>query len=211
MKKEPTTIIAFAGRRIDPPDALTVRFPLTQVDLVHQKIQELFRRVHVKELICSAACGADLIALRVAQELDIDFRIVLPFAPERFRITSVMDRPSPKAWNWGDLFDQVIGEAQEKGELVVIETGEDRQAGYQAVNHAILDEAQQYARDQIIQAQRATSEEIHTVQAVIVWDGSARGSGDLTLHFAEAARLRGFVVKEILTSENVFNKEGEDD
>lgn len=199
MGKDSVTIVAFAGRRIDVTDAETPRFPLTQVNVVQKKIEELFRRDNVKTLICSAACGADLIALRVAQKLRIGYRIVLPFAPERFRITSVMDRPCTQEWNWGVLFDLVIDIAQGKGELVVVETDEDRQIAYQAVNHAILNEALQQGR---IQADASTMEppqEIHEVQAVIAWDGHARGPRDLTLHFAEEARSRGLVVKEILT------------
>ena len=199
MGKDSVTIVAFAGRRIDVTDAETPRFPLTQVNVVQKKIEELFRRDNVKTLICSAACGADLIALRVAQKLRIGYRIVLPFAPERFRITSVMDRPCTQEWNWGVLFDLVIDIAQEKGELVVVETDEDSQTAYQAVNHAILNEALQQGRNQADASTMEPPQEIHEVQAVIAWDGHARGPRDLTLHFAEEARSRGLVVKEILT------------
>lgn len=199
MGKESGTIVAFAGRRIDATDAETPRFPLTQVDVVQKKIEELFRRDNVKTLICSAACGADLIALRVAQKLGINYRIVLPFSPERFRITSVMDRPWTPEWNWGVLFDQVIAIAQGKGELVIVETGENRQTAYQTVNHAILNEAVQQGRIQADASTMESPQEIHEVQAVIAWDGHARGPRDLTLHFAEEARSQGLVVKEILT------------
>jgi hypothetical protein len=212
MGKELATIIAFAGRRIDAPDATTPRFPLTQVAVVRGQIEALFLSEHVKTLICSAACGADLIALQIAQNLGIAYRIVLPFAPEKFRVISVMDRPHTGEWNWGVLFDHVISVAQENGELVVVETGEDRHAGYQAVNCAILDEAQRYARGQIIPSAKELSEEIHTVQAAIVWDGHPRGPRDLTRHFAEEARTRGLTVREILTFQKSFNKErGRDD
>jgi len=196
MGREPATIVAFAGRRIDATDVKTPRFPLNQVDVVQKKIEELFRRDNVKTLTCSAACGADLIALQVAQKLGIHYRIILPFVSERFRVTSVMDRPCTQEWNWGILFDQVIDIAQEKGELVVVETDEDRQTAYQSVNQAILNEALQRGR---IQAATVPLQEIHKVQAVIAWDGHPRGPRDLTLHFAEEARSRGLAVKEILT------------
>jgi hypothetical protein len=196
MGRESATIVAFAGRRIDATDVKTPRFPLTQVDVVQKKIEELFRRDNVKTLTCSAACGADLIALQVAQKLGIHYRIILPFVSERFRVTSVMDRPCTQEWNWGILFDQVIDIAQEKGELVVVETDEDRQTAYQSVNQAILNEALQQGR---IQAATVPLQEIHQVQAVIAWDGHARGPRDLTLHFAQEARSRGLVVKEIFT------------
>jgi len=196
MGRESATIVAFAGRRIDATDVKTPRFPLNQVDVVQKKIEELFRRDNVKTLTCSAACGADLIALQVAQKLGIHYRIILPFVSERFRVTSVMDRPCTQEWNWGILFDQVIDIAQEKGELVVVETDEDRQTAYQSVNQAILNEALQRGR---IQAATVPLQEIHKVQAVIAWDGHPRGPRDLTLHFAEEARSRGLAVKEILT------------
>jgi len=196
MGRESATIVAFAGRRIDATDVKTPRFPLNQVDVVQKKIEELFRRDNVKTLTCSAACGADLIALQVAQKLGIHYRIILPFVSERFRVTSVMDRPCTQEWNWGILFDQVIDIAQEKGELVVVETDEDRQTAYQSVNQAILNEALQQGR---IQAATVPLQEIHKVQAVIAWDGHPRGPRDLTLHFAEEARSRGLAVKEILT------------
>ena len=199
MGEESATIVAFAGRRIDATDAEPPRFPLTQVNVVQKKIEELFRRDNVNALISSAACGADLIALRMAQKLGIRYRIVLPFAPERFRITSVMDRPCTQEWNWGVLFDQVIGIAQGKGALVVVETHEDRQAAYQAVNHAILNEALQQSRIQPNVSRMELPQEMYEVHAVIAWDGHARGPRDLTLHFAQEARSRGLVVKEILT------------
>ena len=196
MGRESATIVAFAGRRIDATDVKTQRFPLTQVDVVQKKIEELFHRDNVKTLTCSAACGADLIALQVAQKLGIHSRIILPFVSERFRVTSVMDRPCTQEWNWGILFDQVIDIAQEKGELVVVETDEAYQKAYQAVNRAILNEALQQGR---IQAGTGAPQEFYEVQAVIAWDGHARGPRDLTLHFAQEARSRGLVVKEILT------------
>jgi hypothetical protein len=196
---EPSTIAAFAGRRIDAQDATTPRFPLTQVDVVQEQIEVLFRRDQVNRLICSAACGSDLIVLRVARKLGIDYQVILPFAPDRFRITSVIDRPASQEWNWAALFDQVIDGAQQRGTLVVVETGEDHLAGYQAVNRAILDAALGQEHDQKNLPALESAQGPNRVQAVIVWDGHARSHQDLTLHFAEEARLRGLVVREILT------------
>lgn len=195
----PTSIIACAGRRIDAQNATTPRFPLTQVNVVGEQIEALFRREQVNMLICSAACGADLTALRVARKLGIGYQVILPFAPDRFRVTSVIDRPANQEWNWGVLFDQVIDGAQQSGGLVVLETGEDSRAGYQAVNRAILDAALRQAHDQEISPLAKSAPKLHQVQAVLVWDGHARSPHDLTLHFAEQARSRGLVVRHILT------------
>lgn len=199
MSVEPTPIVAFAGRRIDAQDATTPRFPLTQVDVVREQIEALFRRDQVNTLICSAACGADLIALRIARKLGIGYRVILPFAPDHFRVTSVIDRPASQEWNWGALFDQVIDAAQQSGKLLVIKTGEDGHAVYQAVNRAILDAALGQEHDQKVPSAMESAHGSPQVQAVIVWDGHARSPQDLTLHFAEEARSRGLVVRQILT------------
>ena len=199
MNVEQTPIVAFAGRRIDAQDATTPRFPLTQVNVVGEQIESLFRREQVNRLICSSACGADLAALRVARKLGIVYQVILPFAPDRFRVTSVIDRPASQEWNWGVLFDQVIDGAQQSGGLVVLETGEDSQAAYQAVNRAILDSALRQKHDQKTSPAIESAHGPHHVQALIVWDGHARSPHDLTQHFAEEARSRGLVVRQILT------------
>jgi hypothetical protein len=62
---------------------------------------------------------------------------VLPFAPERFRITFVVDRPG----DWGEVYDRVIADAT--GDLAVVPpvTGDAGDA-YQAANVAIIREAE---------------------------------------------------------------------
>src|SRR5215510_14628657 len=99
-------VAALAGRRIDAADASTSRFPLANTELVRERLQALLRAEQSDALVCSAAYGADLIALDVAGALGLRRRVVLPFAAERFRQSSVTDRPG----DWGPLFDQIIGE-----------------------------------------------------------------------------------------------------
>ncbi len=199
MQKRPASIVGFAGRRIDAPDSTPPRFPVSQIDRVYQQITALFKKTEYSMLIVSAACGADLIALQVAQDLRMRYRIILPFAAEMFRMTSVVDRPATKKWNWGAVFDQVVDAAQENGDLVILKTGEDRHAGYQAVNHAILDAAQGQSAKQSRKGATHVSQDFQNMHAVIAWDGHLRGERDLTWHFANEARTRGFVVTEILT------------
>jgi hypothetical protein len=69
------------------------------VPLVRRRIVDLLAEEHTEALVCSAACGADLIALEEAERLGLRRRIVLPFSPRQFRETSVTDRPEI-----GDLF-----------------------------------------------------------------------------------------------------------
>src|SRR6202007_3063310 len=92
--------------------------------------------------VCSAACGADLIALEEAERLGLRRRIVLPFPAKRFRETSVTDRPG----EWGALYDRLIGEAKAAGDLVVLSGTGDDDAAYAAANTTIVHEAEELAR-----------------------------------------------------------------
>ncbi len=199
MQKRPASINGFAGRRIDAPDSSPPRFPVSQIDRVYQQVAALFIKNACSILIASAACGADLIALQVAQNLRMRYRIILPFAVEKFRVTSVVDRPNSSEWNWGAMFDRVVSAAQENRDLVILKTGEDRHAGYQAINHAILDAAQGQSAKQSRKGATYVSQDLENIHAVIAWDGHPRGERDLTWHFANEARMRSIVVTEILT------------
>jgi hypothetical protein len=180
-----TRVAALAGRRIDAADAAAPRFPLANVDIVRDRVAALLRAQRIEALVCSAACGADLIALDVAGKLGLRRRVVLPFAPERFRETSVTDRPG----DWGPLFDRVIGEIAATGDIVVLGLDEGDDDAYAAANDAILNEAEALAGDDPLQ-----------VVAVIAWEGGSRGQGDLTEAFATAARARNHPAHEVLTT-----------
>src|ERR1700681_850264 len=103
------SVVVLAGRRIDARSAEDPKFPSERINLVRKEIAGNLLSARAHALVCSAACGADLLALDVAEELNIPTRVVLPFSAERFRETSVIDRPNPDFW--GNLFDRVIGKA----------------------------------------------------------------------------------------------------
>jgi len=185
-------IIALAGRRIDAPDATIPRFPLENTAAVRERIYAFLVDRKATALVCSAACGADLLALDAAGVLGIQRRIVLPFEQNRFRATSVTDRPG----EWGTLFDRITKEVQAAGNLVILgEEGED-DAIFATTNRVILDEVLTLAH-QALHDKREQS--ANSVLAVLVWDGQSRGEGDLTADFAEEARARGLPVVEIAT------------
>jgi hypothetical protein len=177
-------IAALAGRRIDAADAAAPRFPLAKAGVVRDRLAALLRAQGSAALVCSAACGADLIAQDVAGALGLRRRVVLPFAPERFRETSVTDRPGA----FGPLFDRIIAEVAAADDLVLLGVDEGDDA-YAAANVAILDEAA-----------RLAGPDPAEVVVVIVWEGASRGEGDLTLAFATAPRRRGHQVREVLTT-----------
>jgi len=173
-------IIALAGRRVDAADAKTPRFPEKNVQQVHDRVREFLKDERATLLVSSAACGSDLIALDEAGKLGLRRRVVLPFGRERFKETSVTDRPG----DWGSLFDAVLNQVEASGDLVAHEYA-DGDAAYKAANRDILDDAQALGR--------ATGQ---TVEALLIWNGS-RGKDDLTEDFGVEAGERGMTVKSI--------------
>lgn len=178
-------VVAFAGRRVDAASG-PGRFAAARVPSVRERIREFLRGRTVSAVASSAACGADLLALEVAGDLGLRRRVVLPFNPDRFRETSVVDRGG----DWGVLYDRVLRAVVDRNDLVVLNNAGEGTEAYARTNQVVLDEAQ---------AMAATGGGGREVLAVIVWDGAPRGPDDLTAHFAEAARLRGIRTAEILT------------
>lgn len=177
-------IVALAGRRIDTPDAEEKRFPLEMSEIVYERIRLVFRRRDVKTIVSSAACGADLLAQRAAQELDIKQRVILPFGRERFRKTSVTDRPG----DWGKLFDRICDETECQGNLIVLEGFEDdEEKAYSAATSEILKHA------------KSLKSEKEKVLAVAVWEGKAKDESDETARFIEKAKAQNIPLEEILT------------
>ena len=176
-----STAFSLAGRRTDAPDSAP-RFPLANVSLVRERLRELFHRHECTALFCAAACGADLTALELASDLEIPAWIVLPFAAERFRETSVVDRPG----DWGPLYDRLIASAARAGRLIAHDHVPGDDGTYRTANEDILDAAERFA----------SGREQH---AVIAWEGKPREGTDITNLFAQSARARSLPLHEILT------------
>jgi hypothetical protein len=155
--------------------------------LVRDRLRDLFKNRGATAVVCSAACGADLVALDTATELGLRCRVVLPFAPERFRNTSVTDRPG----EWRALYDRIIALVRRSGDLVVLEGAGEGGAAYAAANERILGEALALA---------GGVPSTGAALAVIVWEGASRGEDDATQQFADLARERGLKVEEILAA-----------
>jgi len=177
-------VIAVAGRRIDPEGATTVRFPPAAADRVREDLRALFVARRAAIVVSSAACGTDILALEAAGALGLRCCVVLPSAPARFRETSVVDRPG----DWGARYDGIVAAVAAAGALLVRVPADTGDAAYTATNLAILD----LASDLAAAAGLARL-------AAIAWNGATRGPGDITQHFADAARGRGFPVAEIST------------
>jgi hypothetical protein len=176
-------ILALAGRRVDAADAKQHRFPAKNIDIVRERIHAMLQTRGAAVLVSSAACGADLLALSEAGKLGLRRRVVLPFDREKFRETSVTDRPG----EWGLLYDSVLNEVEKNGDLLIMQLTSDDEA-YAEANHAILDEALSIGQQLP-----------DSVTAVLVWDGKSRAEGDLTEEFGGYARKKSIPVVEVMT------------
>jgi hypothetical protein len=194
---EVAMVIIVAGRRIDAEDAEQERFPLKNADSVAEAVRSKFEALRPGVLVCSAACGADLIALKMAKALSVRRRIILPFEPSRFRSTSVVDRPGNSTWDWGAIFDDQIQEVREKNDLLIIPPAADETASYVATNEHIIAEAEKLASGEGDPSRaRASGDQM---QCLIVWEGQSRGEDDITAELISRARVAGMEVEQIST------------
>ncbi|MCP4314785.1 MAG: hypothetical protein GY789_01775 [Hyphomicrobiales bacterium] len=177
------TVYALGGRRPDPEGAKQARFPIGNRKLVADRIRQVFLRHNAMTLVASAACGADLVALDVAGQLNIDRHVVLPFAPDQFKNTSVLDRPG----DWGAIYEQIIGQVVADGRLIVL----DLKVG--------SDDTYRQANDCIINTTTSLGNEKNPPRICLVWEGAPRSPGDISYQLAESGRVLGWPIDEVLT------------
>jgi hypothetical protein len=182
------TIIALAGRRIDAEDATISRFPLSQAQVVRGQLRHFFKEHRVRAVVASGACGADLLALDVAGEAQLQRMMVLPYARNRFRETSVVDRPG----DWGKLFDRICSEVRGEAGIKILGTTHDQMRDFIRTNQCIIKEALRLAGN-------VKENGVVSMLAVLVWDGTSRGDDDVTAAFGELAKANNIPLKEILT------------
>ncbi len=179
-------VAVLAGRRVDADDTSAERFPLKNVENVKQKLKQGFIANNIQYLVCSGACGADLIALEVAGQLSIQRKMVLPFDAETFRASSVTDRPG----DWGQLFDTIHEELHKESNVMILNYGKDGDDAYEKANFDILNTA-----DLIFE--NLDRKDNNKKVAFIVWEGKPKDSNDTTDHFRKEAKKRVYMIEEI--------------
>jgi hypothetical protein len=165
------TVLALAGRRIDAAGAEERRFPPENEAMVAVRIRNMMVSAASQAVVCSAASGADILALEGAGKLGLGRRVVLPFSRQQFRAISVADRGE----DWGLRFDAILQQIQSKDILELNLQGGNNEA-YATVNSKIIDEAVGWASTT---GRRAL--------AMVVWNGFSRGATDLTDGFRGVA------------------------
>ncbi len=177
-------IVALAGRLPDAPDADARRFPAANVLRVRTRLKAILDPNETVGLICSAAAGADLLALDVAAEADLRRHVILGAEPAAFEARSVAER----AGSWTDLFERLVVTPSKSMTLEILSSvpPEDDLA----VNQAILTRAREAA---LAAGARPV--------AVLVWEGRSRGADDATADFRDRAIALGFDTLETPTDD----------
>ena len=174
-------VACLAGRRIDPQHADTIRFPAHCEPWVRRQLSRILATDAVGHLVCSAACGADIIALEACASSGVSATIVLPFAAAEFRRVSVTDRPG----DWGPRFDRVLARARAAGSIIELSMSSKDERAFNIANEEIVSTA----------AGMRSARHL----AVIVWDGEKVGEEDVTGHVRDLAVARGFDLVEVST------------
>jgi hypothetical protein len=176
-------VIVSAGRRVDAAGATEPRFPAANVVGVRERIRARLYERKPSDVVCAAACGADLLLLDVAGEMRLRRHVILPGSRTTFRGSSVADRPG----GWEILFDRIIDEVEASRNLRSMSVAPG-QEGYLAANIELLATAGTLAAN------------LNTgVQALVIWNGASRGATDVTEHFIQSARARGYEIVEVST------------
>ena len=176
-------IFALAGRRIDKADSKDPRFPPRNVERVAGALRGLLVERGATIIVSSAACGADLVALKEAGKLGLRRKIILPFDRATFRQSSVVDRPG----DWGSIYDEVLDEVDAAGDLITLGRVGNVDP-YSTTSERILDEAVRLGR----QLEEPAG-------AVMMWDGTIGEKPDYTADFGVSARRRGLPIFEVRT------------
>ena len=176
-------IIALAGRRVDRPESNQKRFPPENTERVQRQISDFLKSAEATTLVCAAASGSAILALEAAGALGIRRRVVLPYDRETFKQSSVVDCPG----DWGERYDRIIADLARSGDLVEYDYEKEEET-YFAMNHDILDQAEELAE-----------ETGQPLVALVVWNGESAGEDDVTGHFLEEARRRELKVAEVNT------------
>lgn len=172
------TVLAVAGRRIDAEDAQERRFPAANEAVVAARLLDAMVSANAQAVVCSAACGTDILTLETATHLGLPRRVVLPYSGQQFRASSVADRGEA----WGRRFDAILAQLPSE-DVVELHFQPGHKKAYAAVNSRILEEATAWA---------ASSN--RGAMAMVAWNGSSRGTTDLTDDFRRLATERNLEV-----------------
>lgn len=131
-------IILYAGVQADETGRASPRLPEASEDDLLTRLKGLFQSLQPSRVVGALASGSDILFARAALSEGIPLRVLLPFAKEDFRRTSV----EPRGERWLTHFDRIVSnEAVDvvEGDRPVRETAE----AFNEHNLAMLDDARE--------------------------------------------------------------------
>jgi class 3 adenylate cyclase len=114
QKLRPARIALFSGHRIDGPNRPTPRFPSERVSACHSALAEFIAAEKIDVGYSSAANGGDLIFIDELLKQGCGAHVVIPFAEEQFRNTTLatnsegVDDSSDDENQWVAHFDRLV-------------------------------------------------------------------------------------------------------
>ena len=97
-------IVVHAGHRVDTPERATTLFPVDRDGSVYRRLYLLMMELRPRLVVTAAAGGADLLMLRVAEDLFIPRVVALPLTVDDFRRRSVADQGD----RWVEAFERSL-------------------------------------------------------------------------------------------------------
>jgi len=171
-------IVVHAGHRVDAPGRETGLFPVERSGSVYRRLYLLMMELRPQLVVTAAAGGADLLMLRVAEDLFIPRIVALPLPVDDFRRRSVADQGD----RWVEAFEHSLACADT---LVTTDLSE-YDDWWRRGNDLLHDCA-------IEACGRINGTAADRIVAVVVRSGKCPGSGG-TADFAAKAARRGWPI-----------------
>ena len=176
-------VAIFTGHRIDAGDRHSPRFPISLETQVKEAISNWLVEHNIRDCVCSAANGADILFLEALQSFEgCDTRIVLPFSEAQFQAESVNNGEDE---SWVPRFQRVM----QKASRVTMASSDRVGQGGQPFD---------YANRIIIGQGLMLAKELQTsLSGLAVWNGQAGDGSGGTAHAIERWRQQDLTVYTI--------------
>lgn len=128
------TVVVFCGHMTDAPGRAEARFPGALADPAAALFERTLGALNAAVLVCSAARGADLLALEVAARAGVERHILLPFAADAFIGCSIEPDPGGQ---WRARFRDAVAAATTL-QVLGSHAGAARGVDFELVNRAAI-------------------------------------------------------------------------
>ncbi len=171
-------IVVHAGHRVDAPGRATGLFPADRDGSVYRRLYLLMMELRPRLVVTAAAGGADLLMLRVAEDLFIPRLVALPLPVDDFRRRSVADQGD----RWIEAFEHSMACADTVVTTDLSEYDDWWRRGNDFLHHCAMEACD-----------GSNGRPPEPITAVVVRNGNCSGSSG-TADFVTKATKRGWPV-----------------